>query len=156
MAKMFMFLAAAALCLIGPAGHVHAKETGGCGSLERMFPGKVKEERSVCKVEFVRRDLQVTHMGLKMPPELMELALMANFGTAGGQTVLMGEFALLEGEVNPVIDALRRGGAEITALHNHMMGEHPRILYLHFQGMGDRDVLARAVQNAVRSVAKGT
>ncbi|UUZ97653.1 DUF1259 domain-containing protein [Paenibacillus sp. P25] len=62
----------------------------------------------------------------------------------------------MEKEVNPVIDALLQGGLEITALHNHMMGENPRIMYLHFQGMGDMNSLAQAVKNVIDKTVQGS
>jgi hypothetical protein len=137
------------LVLALPLGAVNAKEQPECKSLETIFKTGVKEEIGVCKVEVQRSGLEVIHMGKKLSPQMMELALMANFEKLDNHTAVMGEFALLEEEVNPVIDALRQGGVDISALHNHMIGESPRILYVHFQGMGDMMQLAQTVKNAM-------
>ncbi|WJH33684.1 DUF1259 domain-containing protein [Paenibacillus sp. CC-CFT747] len=93
--------------------------------------------------------------GVPVSPELIELGFEANFEKKDSQTVVTGEFALLGEEVNPVVDALRKGGIEITAIHNHLIGEQPRILYLHFQGIGDRMALAKTVRLAIETVRKG-
>ena len=34
--------------------------------------------------------------------------------------------------MNPVIRALREHGIEVTALHNHMLTEEPRLFFMHF------------------------
>lgn len=76
---------------------------------------------------------------------------MANFEKVGNQTIVMGEFALLEDEVNPVISELRKGKIEVSTLHNHMLGENPRIHYVHFQGTGKLDQLAQTVETAIKT-----
>jgi len=61
----------------------------------------------------------------------------------------MGDLVLLESEVNPVIDALQKNGIEQSALHNHLIGESPHVMYLHFAGHGDAAKLARAIHDAL-------
>ena len=51
-------------------------------------------------------------------------------------------------EVDPVIRALRRGGIEITAVHNHMLNEEPRIFFLHYWGTGLAEKLAGTIREA--------
>ena len=103
---------------------------------------------NVYKVAFPRSDLAVTVDGVAIRPALA-LGSWAAFRETDGQAMAMGDLVLLESEVNPVISALQSGGIEQTALHNHIMGESPSIMYLHFRGHGDAVNLARTLHNAL-------
>ena len=59
-----------------------------------------------------------------------------------------GDVAMTAPEVNPVIRALRRGGIDIVAVHNHMLDEEPRIFFLHYWGTGPAEKLAQTVREA--------
>jgi len=63
--------------------------------------------------------------------------------------MLMGDLVLLESEVGPVVDALQRGGIDQTALHNHLVGEMPHVMYLHISGRGRAAALATTVREAL-------
>ncbi|MFC4075922.1 DUF1259 domain-containing protein [Salinithrix halophila] len=124
-----------------------------CQPIEKALGYPVEKEKGVCRMELIRKGLDATHMGRKLSPETMELELMATFEKTGKTTAVMGEFALLEREVNPVIDRLRRAGLDVTAVHNHMLFERPRILYVHFQGEGSPEALAKGVRQAVQATS---
>ncbi|WP_059172616.1 DUF1259 domain-containing protein [Bacillus sp. FJAT-27445] len=147
--KKILIIIGLFLIMILPPEETSAKQSPDCRTLEQIFKTKVKEADGVCKVEIERKNLEVTHMGKKVSPESIDLAYDFAFEKADGQTELIGEMALLEEEVNPVIDVLRRGGLEVTAIHNHMMYERPRIMYLHFQGKGDMIKQANTLINAI-------
>lgn len=123
-----------------------------CDNLEKIFNTKVDTKNGVCSVVIPRKNIKVTNMGKILSSEMMSLALMANFEKVGGQVAVMGEFALLEKEVNPVIDELRKGNFEITAIHNHMISEKPKLIFVHFQGMGDMNELAESVKSAIDEI----
>jgi hypothetical protein len=61
----------------------------------------------------------------------------------------MGDLALLEEEVNPVIAKLRSSGFEISAVHNHLMEETPKVLYVHYMGHGPAAQLATSLRTAL-------
>jgi len=61
----------------------------------------------------------------------------------------MGDLVLTETEVNPVVRALQDGGLEVLAIHNHLSGETPRVLYVHFHGHGSLDAVARGLRSAL-------
>jgi hypothetical protein len=67
----------------------------------------------------------------------------------GTQAATTGDFVLLASEVNPVIHALQASGIAVTAVHNHMLDESPRLFYLHFWGVGDPQALARGLRGAL-------
>lgn len=103
----------------------------------------------VYKVGFPRGDLAVTLDGVGIKPALA-LGSWAAFQDIGsGHVMTMGDLVLLDSEVNPVIDVLQRAGIEETALHNHLLGESPDVLYLHFMGRGDASKLARGLHDAL-------
>ena len=52
-------------------------------------------------------------------------------------------------EVNSVATTLRKHGIEVTALHNHMLTENPRLFFMHFWGIEDPLKLARALREAL-------
>ena len=70
------------------------------------------------------------------------------------QETIPGDVAMTASEVNKVIRALRKGGINIAAVHNHMLDEQPRIFFLHYWGTGPAEKLAETVRNAFNQ-AKG-
>ena len=60
----------------------------------------------------------------------------AAFAGSDEQAVVDGDFAMLEPELQPVLKALRGAGINIVAIHNHMTLESPRIVFLHYWGIG--------------------
>jgi Domain of Unknown Function (DUF1259) len=65
-----------------------------------------------------------------------------------------GDFVVLESELQPVLKSLRKDGINIVAIHQHMTGENPRYLFLHYWGRGVARELAQAVKNALDQTAK--
>ena len=61
---------------------------------------------------------------------------------------------MLDPEVNPVIMALRKSNLEVVALHSHMLGEQPRIIFLHYYGTGPAAALARGFRSALDELGK--
>jgi hypothetical protein len=55
----------------------------------------------------------------------------------------------IEDELNPVISKLEERGLELSALHNHLLHEIPRIMYIHFVGRGDELELAKGLREAL-------
>ena len=72
-----------------------------------------------------------------------------NLQKDGDGAAMTGDFVLLAAEVQPVIRALRAHGVEVTALHNHMLDEQPRLFFLHFWGRGPEAELGRALRIAL-------
>jgi hypothetical protein len=124
-----------------------------CQQLQQVLGVPVKQEEGICKMSLLRKELNVRHMGKKLSPETMELEFLANFERSGSTWVVMGEFALMEKEVNPVMDRLRKAGLHVTAVHNHMLMEYPRVMYVHFQGEGTAKQVATGVKNAIQATS---
>lgn len=73
----------------------------------------------------------------------------AAFGGTDDAAVVDGDFAVAESELQPVLKALRSGGVHVVAIHSHMTGESPRILFLHYWGQGKSADLAAIVKRAL-------
>ncbi len=67
--------------------------------------------------------------------------------------MVMGDLVLLEKEINPVISALAETNVNVTAIHNHFIGEKPRIMYMHVGGMGMASALAKGIRNVLDKTA---
>ena len=86
-------------------------------------------------------------------PEAMGSAEAINFQPTGdGKTAISGDFVLIASEVNPVLRALRRNGIEVTALHNHMLEDQPRLFFMHFWANDDAAKLAKGLREALDEV----
>jgi hypothetical protein len=115
------------------------------GQAGKNLPGDVQ------KYAWPRRDLEVTVGGVRVEPALA-LGSWAGFKTmAEGQAMAMGDLVLLSSEVNPVIRALQAGGLDVLAVHNHLTGETPEIVYVHFGGHGQPEAMARALRSALEA-----
>lgn len=97
-----------------------------------------------------RSDLHVTIGSVTVEPAVA-LGSWAGFmqGPSGGGAVTMGDLVLLDAELDPVLGELSSGGFEILAIHNHLAGEAPHLLYVHFHGHGDAAALARTLKAAL-------
>jgi len=73
----------------------------------------------------------------------------AAFAGSDENAVVDGDFAVAERELQPVLKALRAGGINIVAIHHHMSGENPRILFLHYWGRGKAAELAGTIKSAL-------
>ena len=73
----------------------------------------------------------------------------AAFAGSDDQAIVDGDFAMLESELQSVLKALRRANINIVAIHQHMTGESPRMLFLHYWGVGRTEDLARGLKNAL-------
>jgi hypothetical protein len=87
-------------------------------------------------------------------PPAMGTATALNFQQTGARNAATtGDFVLRAAEVNPVRRALRRHGIEVTAVHNHMLDENPRLFFMHFWAVGDAAQLATGLRAALDVVS---
>jgi len=112
------------------------------GKAGSMQPG------DVYKVSLPRTDMKVTVGGVELKPALALGSWLA-FKKTGEMTMVMGDLVLTEDEVTPVLTKLEEGGVEPTALHNHVLHESPRVMYLHIHAMGDGAKIAKAIHDGL-------
>lgn len=120
--------------------------------VEKIFGRKGTVQSEVLKVPFPRSDLKVRVGDVSIEPALALTSWIA-FKKTGEHTMMMGDLVLLDSEIAPVIARLVANGLEVSAVHNHIVGESPSVKYLHFGGHGDAATLAQAMM-AVLSVTK--
>ncbi len=97
----------------------------------------------------VPRAEPVSDAGMAVPRS-MGTGIAINFQpTEGGKAAITGDFVLTASEVNPVLLALREHGIEVTALHNHMLNDEPRLFFMHFWANADAQTLAKGLRVAL-------
>jgi hypothetical protein len=83
----------------------------------------------------------------------MGLTTWAAFSGSDNLAAIDGDFIMRAAEVRPVLQALRKAGIHVVALHNHMMGEEPNFFFTHFWGKGKAADLAHGFRVALDAQA---
>jgi biotin operon repressor len=120
-------------------------------AIDRTLGAQGKVNSGVLSYGIPRRE-KIEEGGMPVTPPLGS-AIGINFQpTGGGRAAITGDFVLTAKEVNPVAKALRESGIEVTALHNHMLGEEPRLFFMHFWANDDAQKLAKGLRAALDQV----
>lgn len=115
------------------------------GKLDAIFGQKGSYASGVYKAVFGR----TIKMGDVEVGGAMGVNTWAAIAGTEDHAVVDGDFAALESELQGVLKALRHSGISVVAIHQHMTGEQPRIIFLHYFGTGRAEDLARAVKGAL-------
>jgi hypothetical protein len=102
----------------------------------------------VARFSFPRSDLNVVLHGITLKPALA-LGSWVAFKRIADHAMVMGDLVLLETEVTTVMASLQQNGVDQTALHNHLLGESPRVVYMHIHAIGNAERIAKAVRTAL-------
>ncbi|GAA4504300.1 DUF1259 domain-containing protein [Hymenobacter ginsengisoli] len=100
-----------------------------------------------------RDDLQVVMMNTEMTAA-MGLNSWAAFAGKQADAHIAGDLAMLEHEVNAVIKTLRAHNLEVVAVHNHMLFDQPRMIFLHYYGRGPATQLAQGFRAALDQLGR--
>ncbi len=101
-----------------------------------------------------RKDLSITIDCMQFLPG-MGLGWRAAFHRCEcGKTMVMGDTCTTRSELQNVIDALRKGGISITAIHNHILGGSQEVMFLHYEGEGDANPLAKSIRDCWNALSK--
>ena len=103
----------------------------------------------VNKYSFPRSDLEVSVGGTRIRPALALGSWVAFKRTSDGKALAMGDLVLTPDELPTVTSRLQQGGVEQMAVHNHLAGEMPHVLYMHIMGKGDPETIARTIHDAL-------
>jgi hypothetical protein len=109
--------------------------------------GKVQSDGPL-RFAMPRKDLKVTVDGVPIKAGLA-LGSWAAFSSSGDNAMVMGDLVLTEEEVGRVMAKLQQGGIEVTGLHNHVLHELPRVMYMHIGGHGNAAKLAQTIHDAL-------
>src|SRR4051794_12846451 len=117
-------------------------------ALDAALRGQGKVAGGTYQFSFARAE-QISEDGMPVPASL-GLATAINFQpTTSGKAVATGDFVMVGSEVTPVLTELRNHGIEVTALHNHLVGEQPRLFFMHFWGNDQASRLAQGLRAAL-------
>jgi hypothetical protein len=120
-------------------------------AIDQALGRKGKVNGGVYQVSVPRAEA-VKDSGMEVP-EAMGSAIAINFQPTGsGKAAITGDFVLTADEVNPVIKALQANGIEVTAMHNHMLYDEPRLFFMHFWANDDTQKLAKGLRAALDQV----
>ncbi len=142
-------------------GHVPARHPTAAPPTPTVQPGKIDTAKiakivghegdqlgSVYKITVGRDDLGLMEMGATINAR-MGLNTWAAFVGSDDHAAVAGDVAMQEHEVQPVLKALRSHGLEVVAIHHHMIGSHPTIIFLHYWGQGPAEQLAAGFRAAL-------
>ena len=118
--------------------------------IEAMIGHPGEMANGVYKITICR----TTKMGGEDVGNTMGVNTWAAFAGSDEQAVVDGDFAMTESELQGVLKALRSNNINIVAIHNHMTGEDPRVMFLHFWGVGPTTELAKGLKAALDTQAK--
>src|SRR5882672_2592405 len=105
--------------------------------------GKMNDKEGVYKITLPRSDVNISVDGWTMPP-FMGLGTWAAFiKGAHTEAMVMGDTVLFEDEVNAAMSAALDNGLSVTALHNHFFFDQPKVYFMHIEGEGTVEKLAR-------------
>src|SRR5918992_3447085 len=121
----------------------------------------------VCDVAVPRQGLQVqdtatgaTLNNLLVINPLFEFTQLSNQATTGAanQTMVYGfaEFALMEGELPSAMRMLSNSSWNVIAVHNHVIGESPSMIFAHAIANGDINTLVRDARMVLDSLMTQT
>lgn len=115
------------------------------------FPGE--QTGSVFKITIGRPDVALREHGALINAR-MGLNTWAAFAGTDADAMVAGDVAMLESEVTPVLRTLRANNLNAVALHHHMTGVSPVVIFVHYYGTGPATTLARGVRAAVEQLGK--
>jgi hypothetical protein len=146
-----------ALALVGKSGGAATATAAAGRAIEGTLDGAAlsktigypgDQSGAVYKITIGRADLNVKEMGATINAR-MGLNTWAAFYGSEADAVVAGDVAMLEREVTPVLKALRANGIDVVAMHHHMLGTQPAIIFLHYWGKGPAPKLAAGVRAAL-------
>jgi Domain of Unknown Function (DUF1259) len=112
-----------------------------------------EQTSTVYKVTVGRDDLGMKENGAAINAR-MGLNTWAAFVGTQDDAVIAGDVAMLEGEVTPVLKALRKNGLDVVAIHHHMIEDRPLVIFLHYWGRGPAERLATGFKAALDELGK--
>jgi hypothetical protein len=124
-------------------------------SLESAIGHKAERTGPVLKFTIGRDDLKIHEMGAVINTR-MGLNTWAAFVGTDENAAVAGDVAMLETEVNSVLKALRENGLDVVAIHQHMFGTKPNIIFLHYWGTGPAAKLASGFKAALNELGRGS
>ncbi|ALI99594.1 DUF1259 domain-containing protein [Rufibacter tibetensis] len=137
----------------GPTAAPTGKENFDIPALDAIVKYTGTVNGPTYKYTIGRSDLTIMAMGAEMTPSI-GLNSWASFAGTKEKAHIAGDVAMLPSEVNAVIAALRQHNLEVVAVHNHMLGDDPHMIFLHYYGQGQATKLAQGFRAALNELGK--
>jgi hypothetical protein len=122
-------------------------------ALAKVIGHEGEQNGPVYKITIGRPDIALTEHGARINAR-MGLNTWAAFAGSDADAVVAGDVAMLEHELTAVLKALRAHDINIVAIHHHMTGVQPMVVFLHYYGTGPASKLAEGVRAAVAQTGK--
>ena len=146
--KIKQVFAATGTPLVLPTGVFAPPERGtDWSAVMTVLGNKVRKSTNMLSYSFPRNE-RLTEGGMEMSAP-MGMATGINLQMDGNRVATTGDFVLLADEVNKVVQALETHGITVTAIHNHMLYDEPRLFMLHFWGVGEPGKIAEGLKAAL-------
>ncbi|GAM15666.1 DUF1259 domain-containing protein [Mesobacillus selenatarsenatis] len=121
--------------------HSRGREVGDistsmCEKLADIIGGDILTTDPVCVVSRLR-NIKATILGRRTRSPLALPFALSFENKRNGKTLNLGETVILQKEINPFLSELRKRGIIVTAVHNHWLFEDPRLMYMHWENIGD-------------------
>ncbi len=141
-----------------------------CAALASEVSGKAIPDYNLCDIVVYRQAPAITrddglvmnnfsgigHYIEMVPASLNDTKMFmgnSSSGSSGDNTENLkagfGEFALLDSEVIPVREVMQKYNWTETSLHHHLLGETPKILFLHWSVNGDANELIKQAKEMI-------
>ncbi len=122
-------------------------------ALDKIVGQKGEALGPVYKFTLGRDDLDLKEHGASINAR-MGLNSWAAFAGNESDAQIAGDIAMRESEVNPVLKALRAHKLNVVAIHHHMLGTQPPVIFLHYWGRGNPEDLATGFRAALDVLGK--
>jgi hypothetical protein len=119
--------------------------------IDQTLGGKGQIAGGVYQVN-IRRAETIKDGDMNVPVAMGSAEAMNFQPTGDGKAAITGDLVLTAQEVNPVLRALRDSGIEVTAMHNHMLDDEPRLFFMHFWANDDAAKLAKGLRSALDKI----
>lgn len=119
--------------------------------LDDIIGAQGKADGGVYKFAIPRKE-KITDSGMDMPPSMGMTSVIGFQPVGKDKAAVHGDLMLIADEVAPVLRTLRENDIEVTALHNHMIAEQPRLFFVHFWAVDNPQTLARGMRAALNKL----
>jgi hypothetical protein len=116
-----------------------------CKLLAKILHGEGEHKKDECTI-MVKRKLHAKILGKEYDTE-HEIVIQS---LSNGKSLNTGELTVLQKEVNPLLNALKKQGFLVTAIHNHWLFDKPRLMYIHIENVGNPIRFAKRLHEALK------
>jgi hypothetical protein len=148
-ARSFAALLAALVSASALAPTARSQGAPLAGVAEALGRSGAEQPGGVLRFSFPRSDLTVVADSVTLKPAFALGSWVAFQPIGSGAAMAMGDLVLTEDEIGPVMRALQAGGIDVAAIHNHVLHESPRVMYMHIAAHGDPVKIAQAIRTAL-------